>query len=630
MSTEQPSNKSNDNNGSKAKRARSSTNEAAAAAAQPEKAKKPSGTSPLAAATAFVTSYVKTLHEELQQPISTYLEDVHKKFATFHNKNAKLVKMRTDPSYIPNSARIDLTLNVIEEVRRSPGFMALCTSLQGIKERSQNEMRGILLQSHEMETTAHRMRFIKSICKSLPRVADGFLALLDTKNYRNHQAVIDLLASNTDDVLAPLKVTPVDFLKYYMEENKLATVPSSTVNNAIAAAIQTVNGPAQAAHQAQQQAAQQAQQEAERLRGGTTQAGTNTAQGSNNTTAAGASTASPSVVGTPAPAPAPATANVSQQPESGRSVHFPLGLSQEAFDFQPNPYINPPPGAQPGTFIVATTPAPAPGTGQRPNDTTAAIASINDIARDRTSTSAASAEPLLTQPSDNEEEEEVNNNNNDDNVADDEDMEDVDEQTAADNNNQNTNGNTNNTDGGSIINGKATVITSLLTFVKEGIHAPLEHYVKTYDDNQTKLRIKKAVTTPKMNDDANEIARIVNTSEAKSPATLRGLIKDEVAKATAARDKRIQSLEAKLANVDKKKKNEKQKNSQGGKPVAASNNNKKQARTANQGQGRGGRNNGGGRGSRNNSRGSSRSKSKARTTNTNAGRGSSSGRSNRV
>ena len=181
-----------------------------------------------------------------------------------------------------------------------------------------------------------------------------------------------------------------------------------------------------------------------------------------------------------------------------------------------------------------------------------------------------------------------------------------------------------------IINGKATVITSLLTFVKEGIHAPLEHYVKTYDDNQTKLRIKKAVTTPKMNDDANEIARIVNTSEAKSPATLRGLIKDEVAKATATRDKRIQSLEAKLANVDKKKKNEKQKNSQGGKPVAASNNNKKQARTANQGQGRGGRSNGGGRGSRNNSRGSSRSKSKARTTNTNAGRGSSSGRSNRV
>ena len=260
MSTEQPSNKSNDNNGSKAKRARSSTNEAAAAAAQPEKAKKPSGTSPLAAATAFVTSYVTTLHEELQQPISTYLEDVHKKFATFHNKNAKLVKMRSDPSYIPNSARIDLTLNVIEEVRRSPGFMALCTSLQGIKERAQNEMRGILLQSHEMETTAHRIRFIKSICKSLPRVADGFLALLDTKNYRNHQAVIDLLASNTDDVLAPLKVTPVDFLKYYMEENKLATVPSSTVNNAIAAAIQTVNGPAQAAHQPQQQAAQQAQQ----------------------------------------------------------------------------------------------------------------------------------------------------------------------------------------------------------------------------------------------------------------------------------------------------------------------------------------------------------------------------------
>ena len=209
-------------------------------------------------------------------------------------------------------------------------------------------------------------------------------------------------------------------------------------------------------------------------------------------------------------------------------------------------------------------------------------------------------------------------------------MEDVDEQTAADNNNQDTNGNTNNTDGGSIINGKATVITSLLTFVKEGIHAPVEHYVKTYGDNQTKLRIKKAVTTPKMNDDANEIARIVNTSEAKSPATLRGLIKDEVAKATAARDKRIQSLESKLANVDKKKKNEKQKNSQGGKPVAASNNNKKQARTANQGQGRGGRSNGGGRGSRNNSRGSSRSKSKARTTNTNAGRGSSSGRSNRV
>ncbi len=72
--------------------------------------------------------------------------------------------------------------------------------------------------------------------------AKGFIAQVGIEGYDAHIAVMDLLATQTNDVITPLSVNVQDFLVIYKEAAKLTFVPTPTITHSMSGVIDQVNG----------------------------------------------------------------------------------------------------------------------------------------------------------------------------------------------------------------------------------------------------------------------------------------------------------------------------------------------------------------------------------------------------
>ena len=80
--------------------------------------------------------------------------------------------------------------------------------------------------------------------KLLPALACVFIAQQDIDSYEPHEAVVDLLATYQDKILAVPKTNLMDFLIVYQKVNELTVVPSPTVaNETVETIIDVFNGP---------------------------------------------------------------------------------------------------------------------------------------------------------------------------------------------------------------------------------------------------------------------------------------------------------------------------------------------------------------------------------------------------
>ena len=89
-----------------------------------------------------------------------------------------------------------------------------------------------------MNVKALRKRFQLSYCWLLLLAAKGFVAQVGTKGYDANVAIMDLLAMHGDEVVAPLNVTPHDFLVLLKE----TIIPSLTVEHSMTDLLDKING----------------------------------------------------------------------------------------------------------------------------------------------------------------------------------------------------------------------------------------------------------------------------------------------------------------------------------------------------------------------------------------------------
>ncbi len=111
-----------------------------------------------------------------------------------------------------------------------------------------------------MNCAALKKRYQLSIYQLLSMAAKGFIPQVGIEGYDSHVAVMDPLATHTNNIIVPLSVNVHDFLVIYKEAAKLTFVPTPTVTHSLSGVIDQVNGTAQEARGQDEPAAASADQ----------------------------------------------------------------------------------------------------------------------------------------------------------------------------------------------------------------------------------------------------------------------------------------------------------------------------------------------------------------------------------
>ena len=481
-----------------------STSEGARPSSTPTK-QPPVLQTPLAAALALGMSHVATLHKEAQPFLQELIKQVLGEFATHYWKQKKYREMVANTSYVPASCKIGLTLNAVSEVKKSEDFIALNAQLDAEIAKTQRAFAGYALRAYNMTQHAHHQRFRKKFAQLLPAAARIFGAELCLSAYREHQGVLDLLATHQDVVLSPLNITNVDFLVLYREVNELAHIPSPTVPNNIDHVIAAMNGPRPGEGSLPQPPPQPLLVDSPDLGEGMARAQMPTA----HVFQANNSPDVEQVVANAATATATATA--------AAAITGPTDADAAAAAY-----------AERSAMAPAVQPAAAPPS--LPTNTTPRSAIRNPYARE---TPAASLprpvqfEPRITLARDtsvsfrNESEDAVMGVENDPEIIADQ----------------------------VIVGGKGVLIQMLLDLVVKAVHEPMELFDTQVKLSEKSKRIKKATLRPQLDDTAERIANVVNAERPVAPATLRGLVREEAVSTTSALEREVQSLKAQMENL---------------------------------------------------------------------------------
>ena len=105
------------------------------------------------------TSHVATLHEEARPFLRERVAQALSAFATYYWKQKKYQEMADDPSYVPSSCKIGLTLNAVSEVKELEDFTTLSAQLDAVIIDTQRTFAGFALRTFHMTQRAHLQRF---------------------------------------------------------------------------------------------------------------------------------------------------------------------------------------------------------------------------------------------------------------------------------------------------------------------------------------------------------------------------------------------------------------------------------------------------------------------------------------
>jgi hypothetical protein len=217
----------------------------------PEPATNPpvQGKTPLEAALAATNTYLMALHTKLQPFVKDLIGCVLTDASEFHYKNKKFNEMRADAAYTPTNCRnVGMVLQALAEVQKSTGFKTLQDELAAETDALQrNWALHFVIPMKEMNFLALKKRYQLSIYWLLLMAAKGFITQVGIEGYNAPVAVMDPLATHTNNVIAPLSVNVHNFLVIYKEAPKLTFVPAPTVTHSLSGVIDQVNGTAQEA-----------------------------------------------------------------------------------------------------------------------------------------------------------------------------------------------------------------------------------------------------------------------------------------------------------------------------------------------------------------------------------------------
>jgi hypothetical protein len=130
------------------------------------------------------------------------------------------------------------------EVQESQGFETLRSDLAADLEILRAQiMKEYVLKANDMNVKAKRTRYHFAICKWMRGLAAAFIAQTGVTNYNEDVAVMDLITTHQDEVLAFLAIPLPTFLAAYKAANNLlGGIPSPTVTHNLEDEISHANG----------------------------------------------------------------------------------------------------------------------------------------------------------------------------------------------------------------------------------------------------------------------------------------------------------------------------------------------------------------------------------------------------
>jgi hypothetical protein len=130
-------------------------------------------TSPLKIPLVLKLAFIELLSIASRLFLTPLAESALHKFATFFYADEKAKEMKSDPSYVPSSAKnLGIVLQAMLEVQESQGFKALRNKLIADLEKFQSMItKEYVLKVSNMNVNAKRMRYHTAICKWMQGLA---------------------------------------------------------------------------------------------------------------------------------------------------------------------------------------------------------------------------------------------------------------------------------------------------------------------------------------------------------------------------------------------------------------------------------------------------------------------------
>lgn len=192
---------------------------------------------PLKVATKMSNSYITaSLPTGMQTIIQTKASEILQSWATYWNSRELLYERINNPNFIPQDARIKLTLQPIERVSKDPGFTGLSQQAGEVVKQCQRMLREPVLVLHKMNVDGLLADVREDFVRLLLDLAKLFKAKVVGKEHTMNVniAVADLLAHHEDDILPWLKLQAGDFKKIFCEVAQLGSFPPSVQSPSLA------------------------------------------------------------------------------------------------------------------------------------------------------------------------------------------------------------------------------------------------------------------------------------------------------------------------------------------------------------------------------------------------------------
>lgn len=197
---------------------------AAAVATPPDAPSAPENkrTAPLDAAIAEISAFTATLPiKHSRSVVQAHAIDFMKAYALYFCRDKGLDRMKADPSYTPGFAKFSVKLQPLESVKNSPEHLAIATEVARIVKQAGLDIGSQQIRLEELHVKSLKREAVNIFAKSLPNIAEMFLAQVNAEDYGKHCLVSDLLSQHSDDVLTHLAITRDDFVNVYKAVNKV-------------------------------------------------------------------------------------------------------------------------------------------------------------------------------------------------------------------------------------------------------------------------------------------------------------------------------------------------------------------------------------------------------------------------
>jgi len=194
----------------------------------------PSGTKALAQNTpkSISLAFISTHVESLQLPIATiltkiardHLDILHK----LHHKLSQSTRMESDDDFIPQSARLEFTLNVSKKATEDPKFLTLKENTDIAVAEFRKVLRNSIIEATKIECDIIVDELHRNFVKSTFLIATASQLGEGIDNANIHAILSIIFTANNESLLKHRDLELNDYAEIYKEDQAILTFPLQT------------------------------------------------------------------------------------------------------------------------------------------------------------------------------------------------------------------------------------------------------------------------------------------------------------------------------------------------------------------------------------------------------------------